>query len=304
MASLFSFGRPFAGLAGRKGAGRAAWRFRADGDPRENRSEPVTAAPSKGSLSAVVEREIIPRLVAAHPRDSQIAPSVKAPAILRGEVESFTSLVLTAEADVLLDYIDALVARGIGAEAVLIDLLAPTARRLGEFWNEDYCDFIDVTMALWRLQEVVHELAARVPIAEAAPAGRRALFAPMPGDQHSFGAVVMDEIFTRDGWLTERLTESTTPELLARLASTPFDLVGLTVSCDCHMRARPALITALRNVACNPRLCVMVGGRVFVDEPERAAEVGADGTAADARQAVALASRLVAARARGALTAA
>lgn len=301
MASLFSFGRPFAGIAGRKGAGRGVFRPRSNG-PQENGTDISVAG--KGSLSAVVEREIIPRLVAAHPRESRAPVRGTTPAILRGEVEGFTSLVLTAEADVLLDYVDQICARGIGAEAVLVELLAPTARRLGEFWEQDYCDFIDVTMALWRLQEVVHELAARVPVADSGAPGRRALFAPMPGDQHSFGAVVMDEIFTRDGRSTERLTEATTPELLARLATTPFDLVGLTVSCDCHIRPLPALITAMRNVSCNPRLCVMVGGRVFLDDPELAGQVGADGTAADARLAVALASRLVSARARGVIAAA
>jgi len=222
----------------------------------------------------------------------------------QNEVIAFTSLVLTMEADVLLDHVERLIARGVPAETVLIELLAPTARRLGEFWEQDHCDFIDVTMALWRLQEVVHELAARVPATASGGMGRRALFAPMPGDQHSFGTVVLDEIFTRDGWNTERLTEASTPDLLARLATAPFDLVGLTVSCDCHMRALPALIRAMRNVSCQPRLCVMVGGRVFNEEPGRAAQVGADGTAADARLAVVLANRLVAARGKGMIAAA
>lgn len=296
MASLFSFGRPFASVAGRK-AGRGAWRWRGSA-PEEPRGG------EQGQLSALIEREIIPRLVAAHPRAQQAPALTRAPAVIGNEVATFTTLVMTAEVDVLLDYLDQLIARAVPIESILIELLAPTARRLGEFWEQDYCDFIDVTMALWRLQEVVHELAARVPAAVARPIGRRALFAPMPGGQHSFGAVVMDEIFTRDGWATERLTETTTPELLARLAADSFDLVGLTVSCDCHMRALPALITAMRNVSSNARLCVMVGGRVFNEDPERAVQVGADGTAADARLAVALATQLVDARVRAATIAA
>lgn len=39
----------------------------------------------------------------------------------------------------------------------------------------------------------------------------------------------------------------------------------------------------------------MVGGGIFVEAPSLAAEVGADGTAADARQAVNVASKLVSA---------
>ena len=56
----------------------------------------------------------------------------------------------------------------------MVDLLAPAARLLGEYWEDDRCDFVDVTMGLWRLQEVVHEIAARAP-ADRAAGGRRAL---------------------------------------------------------------------------------------------------------------------------------
>ena len=42
---------------------------------------------------------------------------------------------------------------------------------------------------------------------------------------------------------------------------------------------------------------VIVGGPVFALHPERAVELGADGTAHDAREAPALAARLVAAKA-------
>lgn len=41
----------------------------------------------------------------------------------------------------------------------------------------------------------------------------------------------------------------------------------------------------------------MVGGRMFVDAPDRAAQVGADGTAPDAKIAVKVAGTLVGARA-------
>ncbi len=249
---------------------------------------------SDGSLSTLVEREIIPRLVASH------SPAPRSAAVLSGasvispdEVDAFAPLSLQVEADSLLDYVEVILRRGVGIDTLLVDLLAPAARRLGEYWEDDRCDFVDVTMGLWRLQEIVHELATRLPAEHQPRAGKRALFASMPGDQHSFGTVVIDELFCREGWLTDRMSEATTPELLERVAGEWFDLIGLTISCDYHMAPLPSIITALRNVSRNPMICIMVGGRMFVDAPQRAAEVGADGTAPDAKIAVKVAGDLV-----------
>lgn len=294
MASLLGFGRAqLASVYRRHVPGRGIRLFGA--------TLPVArvAPVADGSLSSLVEREIIPRLVATHSRPPvNRTAGTGLPEISAAEVDAFAPLSLQVEADSLLDYVEAILNRGVGIDTLLVDPLAPAARRLGEYWEDDRCDFVDVTMGLWRLQEIVHELAARLPVEHQQGPGRRALFASMPGDQHSFGAVVIDELFCREGWMTDRMSEATTPELLERVAGEWFDLVGLTITCDYHMAPLPAIISALRNVSRNPRLCVMVGGRMFADAPERAVDVGADGTAPDAKVAVKVAGELVSALSR------
>ena len=252
------------------------------------------------SLSTLIESEIIPRLVIAHSTNvPAIAITTTHDTIGPGEVEALAPLALQVEADALLLHIEAILARGVSVDIVMVDLLAPTARRLGEFWENDECDFIDVTMGLWRLQEVIHEIACRAPADKPfAVGGHRALFAAMPGDQHSFGTVVIDELFRRDGWLTERLSGTEISDLLRRSAENWFDIIGLTVSCDCHIAELPAIIAAVRNVSRNSRVCVMVGGRIFSASPELAMRVGADGTAADAKLALSVAEGLVRERER------
>ena len=253
------------------------------------------------SLSALIESEVIPRLVAAHVGDGRsVAPAGSTgAAIAQRDVDALVPLSLQVEADALIEHVEAILARGVAVDSILVDLLAPAARLLGERWKEDRCDFIDVTMALWRLQEVVHEVATRhSPGPPARDAGRLALFASMPGDQHSFGTVVIDEVFRREGWRTERMVGAETADLLRHAAGQWFDLIGLTVSCDCHIATLGSIIVALRNVSHNPRVCVLVGGRVFGADPALADRVGADGTARDARLALRLADSLVRARAR------
>jgi methanogenic corrinoid protein MtbC1 len=246
------------------------------------------------SLSLLIESEIIPRLMIAHAVDT---PEIKAVGIVADEIAALAPLALDMEADALLAHVETILARGVSVDTVMIDLLAPTARLLGEFWEDDRCDFVDVTMALWRLQEVVHEIAARSSTDRIlAVGGHRALFASMPGDQHNFGTVVIDEVFRRDGWVTDRMSGAETPDLVRHVGENWFDIVGLTVSCDDHIAALTSVIVGLRNVSKNSRVSIMVGGRVFSADPGLALRVGADGTAGDARHALRVAGDLVRAR--------
>lgn len=245
------------------------------------------------SLGRLVEVEVIPRLLVAHSAPPHL-PGETAPAISDVEVARFAPLALSLEAHVLLDEIETYLLRGVSVETIFVELLAPAARLLGAMWDEDRVDFIAVTMALWRLQEVLREVAARTPaIVNAAELPRSALFTPMPGEQHSFGASMVAECFARAGWDTELLVEALQAELFGRIAGERFDLVGVTISCDRNIERLRSLVTAIRNVSCNPEIRVMIGGWAATTNPEIALYVGADGTAPTATTAVAVADRLV-----------
>jgi hypothetical protein len=43
--------------------------------------------------------------------------------------------------------------RGLFMKTLYMELLEPTARYLGEMWNKDDCDFVDVTIGVGRLQK-------------------------------------------------------------------------------------------------------------------------------------------------------
>ena len=252
-------------------------------------------ADSTQTLSALIESEIIPRLMVAHAGDHSSVRVVDGDAAIDlAEVEMLVPLALQVEADTLLNHVEAILARGVAVDTIMVDLLAPAARLLGEYWEEDRCDFVDVTMGLWRLQEIVHEIASRVSTDGVRTAsGRRALFASMPGDQHSFGTVVIDELFRREGWITERMSDAETSDLIKRTAENWFDMIGLTISCDCNIPKVRSMIVTLRSVSRNPRVCVMVGGRICSADPEFAVQVGADGTARDAKLALRVADKLL-----------
>ena len=250
--------------------------------------------PPKRDLNDLIEGEIIPRLLMAHSPAKRPVPSSRDAAITPAEAERFWAMPITADTEAMMMEVDALLARGVSVESIFLDLLAPSARKLGKCWEDDVCDFVDVTLGLTRLHEVLREVALRSPAMVAQLAGpRHALFSPMPGDLHNFGTLMIEEMFSRAGWNAESMVCPTQKELLDRVAMQPLDLLGLTVSNDCSSRALKALITAVRGVSADSHIRILVGGRMINADPSVAQEAGADGTATDGKSALALADQLV-----------
>lgn len=250
---------------------------------------------SSDSINTIIEGEIIPRLLMAHAATEPADKSLRANGIAPSDANAFAALPLRLEAANLIEEVDNFLDAGVSVDAIYIDLLAPAARKLGEMWENDECDFIDVTMGLWRLQEVMREVASRSPQSPLTDAtnAKRALFASMPGDQHSFGALMIDEIFSRAGWYSEAIVKPERRELLDRLAKSHFDVAGLTISRDYPSAAVSNLITAMRSVSTNENLVILIGGRMVNADQSIVGKVGADGTGADARAALEEARKLV-----------
>lgn len=250
----------------------------------------------KTQLLQTIEGEIIPRLMLVH-RVAESRPEPVSAGLLRPtatDVQQLADLVLATDADRALHFVESLMQRGVSLDAVYLDLLAPTARRLGAMWEEDESDFMQVTIGLWRLQEVLHELGpAFLNESEPAEPGRRIFLVPAPGDQHTFGAVIVAEFFRRAGWDVWDDPAASREEILRIVRAEWFAVVGLSVSCEQHMEGLPGVIRAIRRASRNPSIGIMVGGQPFIENPERVALVGADATASDGRQATSQAQKLL-----------
>lgn len=195
----------------------------------------------------------------------------------------FLELVLGPDDAAPAALVDVLLRRGVEVGAIYLELLGPTAVALGDMWNEDTCDFFDVTVAVGRLQRTVRELGQEFVSANTAaePAGR-VLLSCLPGDQHTLGMYMVAEFLLRDGWGVRVGTPVTGGELAALLQDEWFDVVGFSAACDVRLLALRHEVAAVRRHSRNPNVRVLVGGRVFVEHPELAARVGADAFATSA----------------------
>lgn len=261
--------------------------------------EAISPMDRAASLLRTIETQIIPRLLLAHCHHDSGASHESRPLPHTGpaEVATLTDIVLGRRPGSAAEYMRARRAEGIDIEALYLDLLAPTAQRLGALWEADLCDFTEVTVGLWRLQQLVNEYSSAFQRTE--PRRRsawRAMLAPAPGSQHNFGLLMVVEFFRRAGWDVWADPGAGLPELTHALSTGWYDVVGLSVGSECHADGVASAILALRQASLNPAVVVMVGGPVVNLLDGFAVQVGADAMAMDARAAVAEAERLVAAR--------
>ena len=256
--------------------------------PVRSIDEVTSSARRSAILTRTVELDVIPLLMAAR-ASTQLAQLGVEPV----HVVQLTELSLGDDISAVAAFVLGMFRQGVPAETLYLDLLAPSARRLGEFWDDDICDFTSVSIGLMRLHGAMRELGPHF-LANAGPArGPRALLVPLPGEQHTFGLSMVHDFFCRAGWNAWSGPVDTRAELAGMVAREHVDLVGFSLACDERLEAARDEIAAVRSASRNPRLAVMVGGPPFMSNPSLARSIGADGTALDGLQAVGAASALV-----------
>ena len=160
-------------------------------------SERTSAAGAlRPSLLRVVQTEILPRLPLVH-RPPRAATTQNESA----EPERLANLAFGPDRDGVADYLTFLQRRGASSEALLLDMIAPAARHLGALWEQDLCDFIEVTQGLGRLRAAAQDLLAEPDD----PLGRdradpRVLLTLAPGETHRLGAAIAAGLFRFAGF--------------------------------------------------------------------------------------------------------
>ena len=251
-------------------------------------------------LSRTIEQEIVPRLVLARSAAAGYSPSLPAgiPPVSPEDVAELARLAVDREPEAADALVELIRARGTPLDMLCLDLLAPAARRLGEMWSEDRCDFAQVTAGLWRLQQILREAGNDLPEAGIrSESDRHILLVPVPGEQHTFGIAMVATFFRQAGWTVCSEPLASSNDLVGLVRNEWFAVVGFSLSSAERLETLATNIRRVRRASRNPAVGILVGGPVFVEQPELVVMVGADGTAADGRQAALQAEKLLALRA-------
>ena len=236
-------------------------------------------------LARLVSCDIVPRLIRLHERaEADAGPSE---AVIHGmapsssDVSGLADLVLGSDLEAAATYIIVLRDRGLSMETLFVELLEPTARFLGELWDRDECDFIDVTLGVARLQKLL-AIFNNSYVAPTLDDRRCVLLAMAQGNQHSFGIKMVEKFLVAAGWQVALELSGTIESVVDTASQNWFAVAGFTAGSDHQIEGLTATIAELRQQSMNPAIGIMVGGPMFTADPGLASMVGADATAPNA----------------------
>jgi MerR family transcriptional regulator, light-induced transcriptional regulator len=248
-------------------------------------------------LAQTIERRLIPALARKHRRTATTPGALAAPAtVTEADLALFVDELLRDDEAALRQRVAALLERGVAARELCLDLLAAAARRLGSLWEDDRCDFVQVTLGVGHLHGLLRGLGPRLAggsaVAAGAAAGRRVLLAHLPQEQHVFGLSMLAHFFQAEGWAVGSAT-GTAGGAAAWVRAQHVDVVAFTIGGEALAEPLRHEIAAVRAASRNPALVVLVGGPLVVLHPQWAAELGADASPQHAHSVPAHAQRLV-----------
>lgn len=255
------------------------------------------ATPAQRRMARLVqtlESDIIPRLVKAHRPAAEVTADGAA---AWPEIGPFARLCHAPDEGPMHAVVHGLRQAGVPVERIYLELLGPAARELGRLWEEDLCDFTDVTVGVGRLQQLLRELSPAFGAEVEHPAdGRRILLLPAPGEQHTLGASMVAEFFRRAGWDVVGGVGGSGLEPVQAVQREWFDILGLSAGHHARVDWLRDCIANVRQVSRNRGIGVLVGGPLFAVAPEYGGGVGADAVVTEGQRGPEVAEGLLASR--------
>lgn len=156
--------------------------------------------------------------------------------------------------------------------------LGAAARRLGEWWETDKVSFYQVTIAAGRIYAILRSLRLERP-APIADMRRTAVFAAVPGENHTLGITIAADLARDRGWDIELFVGRTHDDLMQVLEQRQPVMIGLSAGGKRSLPALVKLIVALR-ISC-PATRILLCGQIVSWTPGLVGVTSADAASAD-----------------------
>jgi len=261
----------------------------------------------QAAIERVVEADIIPRLLANYRARARAAGEPPAKATSRAKAIQRPSYSATDAASLALGVIGPrpeeavaaviarLIAEGEAAETKCLELIADAARHLGVLWTEDRAGFEEVTIGMFHLQKMAHDIAPMTRRVALPPGAARKtlLLLCLDGEQHSLAKTLLTNCFDCAGWQVTSMQVSGTDDVGSLVSTVDYDVVGFSMATDVQVGRADHAIKAVRAASHNRNVIIMVGGALILATPSLVETLGADGTAASAAEATVRAEELL-----------
>jgi methanogenic corrinoid protein MtbC1 len=242
-------------------------------------------------LNKTIESEIIPRLLMGHqlePSNKKAVSEARKIKVSQTQITDFCQVLLDGPIENCFSFIDEMQKSGHTLVSLYMNLIPASTRRLQHLWASDENSFTEVTMALGRAQNLIHQLS---PIfMSQSTFGQlqgNALLINAPASQHTLGILILGEFFKLNGWNTTVEIDISNKELKERVKSQAFDVLAISISCEEQWDSVKSLLEEIKKVSKNKGMLTMMGGPLFDFKPELMKVCPADICTSTAEQAIA-----------------
>lgn len=200
-------------------------------------------------------------------------------ALLRGERHLASRLILDA------------VAAGTSVRDIYLEVFQQSQREIGRLWQLNRITVAQEHYCTAATQLIMSQLYPY--IFATAKNGRTMVAACIGGDLHEIGVRMISDFFEMEGWDTFYLgANNPVPGIVRTVIERRADLLAISATITVHVRGVAELIAAVRNNPECSHVKIIVGGYPFNAAPDLWQQIGADGCARSADEAITLAESL------------
>lgn len=184
------------------------------------------------------------------------------------------------------------VAQGISVKDIYLHVFQPCQHEIGRLWQMNQISVAQEHYCTAVTQLIMSQLYVHI---FNIPKNGRSLVATCVGSElHEIGMRMVADFFEMDGWDTYYLGSNTpTTSIIRTLVERKADILAISATMIFHIKLVEDLIKQVRAIDSAGQIKILTGGYPFNIETELWQQIGADGYAADAEQAITVANALM-----------
>ena len=192
------------------------------------------------------------------------------------------------------------VEEGVPIRDVYLQVFQPVQYEVGRLWESGQISVGQEHYCTNATQLIMSMLYSR--LFSGATDGRRLLAACVQGELHELGLRMLSDFFEMDGWNTDYIGANTPNESIVKaLEMMNYDLLAVSVTLYDRLDDAKKLMDTVRSSKNIGDIPILVGGYAILHTGSAWKDMGADGTAPDAQQALGIADELIRRRRRNIL---
>ena len=184
------------------------------------------------------------------------------------------------------------VQQGTSVKDIYLQVFQPAQQEIGRLWQTNRISVAQEHYCTAATQLVMSQLYPYIFASD--KIGRRLIASCVGGELHEIGIRMVADFFEMEGWDTYYLGANTpAASILQSIEERRADVLAFSATMTFHLSRVIQLIDQVRAAKIGRDMIILVGGYPFNVSPGLWQQVGADGYAADAQQAIHEANRLL-----------